>query len=92
MVIEWRPIIISILFTLAIFVVSLLASLSSLALLGVLLGGVVVGVMIGGEWKDGLLLQFLGGVWLYGPFGFVADAENQQPHGHQCTGIDTFRS
>ncbi len=62
MIIEWRPLIISILFTLAIYVVSIVSSVSALAFLGLLLGGAVVGAMIGGEIKDGLIHGLILGV------------------------------
>ena len=62
MVIEWRPLIIGILFTLAIYVVSILSSQTAIALLALLLGGVVVGVMIGGEIKDALINGLIFGV------------------------------
>ena len=62
MVIEWRPLIVGILFTLAIYAVSVLSSQSAIALLGLLLGGAVVGVMIGGEIKDSLINGLIFGV------------------------------
>jgi hypothetical protein len=62
MVIEWRPLIISLLFALAIYVVSILSSQSAIALLSLLLGGVLVGVMIGGKIKDALINGLIFGV------------------------------
>ena len=62
MVIEWRPLIVGILFTLAIYAVSVLSSQSAIALLSMLLGGVVLGVMIGGKIKDALINGLIFGV------------------------------
>ena len=62
MVIEWRPLIVGILFALAVYAVSVLSSQSAIALLGLLLGGAVVGVMIGGEIKDTLINGLIFGV------------------------------
>ncbi len=55
MIIQWRSLIISILFALSVYSVSILSSQSSIALLGLLLGGSVAGVMIGGKIKYGLI-------------------------------------
>ena len=55
MIIQWRSLIISILFALAVYSVSILSSQSSIAILGLLLGGAVAGVMIGGKIKEGLI-------------------------------------
>jgi len=62
MVIEWRPLIVGILFTLAIYAVSVLSSQSAIAFLSLLLGGAVIGVMIGGEIKDSLINGLIFGV------------------------------
>ncbi len=62
MVIEWRPLIVGILFTLAIYAVSVISSQSAIAFLALLLGGAVVGVMIGGEIKESLLNGIIFGV------------------------------
>lgn len=52
--VEWRPLIISIFFALAIYIVSLLGSLNG-SYLAVLLGGALVGYMIDGTMKEGVI-------------------------------------
>ncbi len=52
--VEWRPLIVSIFFALAIYVVLLLSSING-GYLAVLLGAVAVGYMIDGTIKDGVI-------------------------------------
>jgi len=52
--VEWRPLIVSIFFALAVYVVLLLSSING-GYLAVLLGGIAVGYMIDGNFKDGVI-------------------------------------
>ncbi len=52
--VEWRPLIISIIFAVSIYVVSLLASMNG-SYLAVLFGGAILGYMINGTLKDGVI-------------------------------------
>ncbi len=52
--VEWRPLIVSIIFAVSIYVVSLLAGMNG-SYLAVLFGGALVGYMIDGTLKDGVI-------------------------------------